>query len=453
MKTLIVDDETRFATFLRKALEAEGLGEVATASSAEEALSSLRESRIDLVVTDLKMGGMSGLELLAEVKRMSGGTDVILMTAFADVETAREALKRGALDYLVKPFDNDELVSLVKQVADRRALATESDDAAAPAFAGMIGTGAAMRNVFNTVEKAAHTDATVLVLGESGTGKELIAKAIHSLGVRHAGPFVDVNCAAIPATLIESELFGHERGAFTGAHASRKGRIEASARGTLFLDEIAEMPLELQPKLLRFLQERTIYRVGGNEPVNVDTRIVAATNRDLDAEVGDGRFREDLFYRLAVVRIEMPALRDRLEDIRPLATHFLSRRGRSAADLTDEAVSMLEAYGWPGNVRELENVIEQAVFQSGDGPVRAEHLPRAVVTGRGAAVPEDAPAPAPTDLNLASNERRLIEEALQKASGNKSKAAELLGISRRKLYSRMSLLGMDGSDTEDADQP
>jgi DNA-binding NtrC family response regulator len=440
MRTLVVDDDSRFAGILRRVLASEDLGEVDASSSAEEALRRLRDAAFDVIVTDLRMPGMSGLDLLAEIRRVAPGTDVILMTAFADVATAREALKRGAMDYLVKPFDNSELVSLLSQAKARRAaLAAHPADEAEP-FAGMIGVSPQMRRLFSSVEKVSRSEATVLIVGESGTGKELVARAIHSLGARHTGPFVDVNCAAIPDTLIESELFGHERGAFTGAHAMRRGRIEAASRGTLFLDEIGEMPLGLQPKLLRFLQGRRIYRVGGNREIPVDVRVIAATNRDVDLEVREKRLREDLYFRLAVVRIDVPPLRERREDVAPLVRHFLRLRGASAGAVEPGALKALESYDWPGNVRELANAIEQASFESEGGRLAVGHLPSRV-TGPGH--PSGPPGTGTESLDIQVNERRLVEEALRRAGGNKSRAAELLGISRRRLYSRMGLLNID----------
>jgi DNA-binding NtrC family response regulator len=377
------------------------------------------------------------------------------MTAFADVATAREALTRGALDYLVKPFDNDELVSLVRRALERRK-ATRATSAEAPkTFAGMTGRSEEMQRLFSTIERVARGESAVLVVGESGTGKELVARAIHAFGPRHAAPFVDVNCAAIPATLIESELFGHEKGAFTGALAARKGRIELAAKGTLFLDEIGEMPLELQPKLLRFLQERRFYRVGGNSQVPLDVRVLAATNRDIDAEVRAKRFREDLYFRLAVVRVDVPPLRDRPEDVRPLVAHILRLKGRPPERIDEAALRVLESYSWPGNVRELENVIEQALLESEEGAIERRHLPPRVtdaVTRENPPIASGARAGAgaPKNLDLDTNERQLIEEALRRTDGNKSKAADLLGITRRRLYSRMSVLGIDpGTDRID----
>jgi DNA-binding NtrC family response regulator len=440
MRILIVDDEKRFADVLRMSLEAEGYADVRTAASAEEALDVLRAGAFDVLVTDLRMPGMSGIELLAEVKRRTPGTEIILMTAFAEVETAKEALKRGALDYLVKPFDNSELAALIAQVAAKLNVARGSGTAADAEvqFAGMVGASPAMKAVFEKVEKAARHDAAVLILGESGTGKELVARAIHRLGTRHRGPFVDLHCAAIPETLLESELFGHERGAFTGADARKRGRMEIAAGGMVFLDEIGELPQSLQPKLLRFLQEHQLTRIGGSETITVDVRVIAATNRNLEEEVRNGRFREDLFYRLDVIRIEVPPLRERPEDILPLVRHFLRTKGGAENAIEDSAVEVLKRYRWPGNVRELQNVIERAVLEAEGQPVDLRHLPESITGQPASGVSEPSGV-----LDLEANERQLIEQALKRSGGNKAAAARLLGISRRKLYSRMKKLGMD----------
>lgn len=440
MRILIVDDEIRFADVLRLALNAEGCGEVDTAQSGEEALDKVRTDPCDVLVTDLRMPGMSGLELMAEVKRRAPSTDIILMTAFADVETAREALKRGALDYLVKPFDNKELFSLIAQVRAKRSL-----DAGAGAngeseimFAGMVGRSDVMKMVFEKIRRAARHDSAVLIQGESGTGKELVARAIHSLSTRHQGPFIDFHCAAIPESLLESELFGHEKGAFTGAEGRKKGRIELATGGTVFLDEVGELPLSLQPKLLRFLQEHQFTRIGGTETITVDVRVVAATNRDLEKEVDKGGFREDLFYRLDVVRIQLPPLRERPGDVEPLLNHFLRVKGSAGQLAADEAVEIIKKYNWPGNIRELQNVVERAVLEAEGKPIDIEHLPDKIA-GRGDLHSLDESA----NLDLAVNERQLIERALKESGGNKSAAAKLLGITRRKLYSRMKRLGMN----------
>jgi two-component system, NtrC family, response regulator HydG len=446
MRILIVDDEARFANVLARVLKAEVAAEVEVATSAEDALVRLQERPCDLLLTDLRLGGMSGLELMAEVRRRWGATDIVLMTAFAEVSTAREALTRGAVDYLVKPFDNQELVALVAQSqARRRQAGPSATNDGDGRLAGLIGESPAMRRVFGEIERVARADASVLLLGESGTGKEVAARALHTLSPRHRGPFIEVHIAALPESTLESELFGHEKGSFTGADKRKAGLFELASGGTVFLDEIGELPLHVQPKLLRFLQERRYYRIGGTEPLSVDVRVVAATNRDLVADVKQGRFREDLYYRLDVVTITLPPLRERAGDVRLLARHLLARKHAGSA-ITDEAVAMLETWRWPGNVRELANTIERAVILADGGRIEARHLPERFIERTPLSVV------ATTDgFDLSANERQLIEQALVQAAGNKTKAAELLGITRRRLYSRLKLLGIEGGDEKEAD--
>ncbi|MBA2481790.1 MAG: sigma-54-dependent Fis family transcriptional regulator [Planctomycetes bacterium] len=446
MRILIVDDEARFANVLARVLKSEAVGEVDVASSAEEALVRMQEHPCDLLVTDLRLGGMSGLELMGEVRRRWGATDIVLMTAFAEVATAREALKRGAMDYLVKPFDNKELVALVAQAHARRraTVGTSGSTSIEPdgRLAGLIGESPAMRRVFGEIERVARADASVLLLGESGTGKEVAARALHTLSPRHSGPFIEVHIAALPESTLESELFGHEKGSFTGADKRKAGMFELASGGTVFLDEIGELPLHIQPKLLRFLQERRYYRIGGTEPLSVDVRVVAATNRDLVNEVKQGRFREDLYYRLDVVTITMPPLRERAGDVGLLARHLLARK-HAGCSINDEALLMLETWRWPGNVRELANTIERAVILADGGRIEARHLPERFIERTPLSVV------ATTDgFDHSANERQLIEQALVQAGGNKTKAAELLGITRRRLYSRLKLLGMGSGEEE-----
>ncbi len=445
MRILVVDDEPRFASVVCRLLRSVGYKDVDFVPSGEEALEQIGTRPCDVLITDLRLNGMDGLTLMAEVKRRSPGTDAILMTAFADVETAKSALKRGALDYLVKPFDNDELVSLIRQAQARHGIASD-EDGDKDMFAGMIGRSSCMHEVFEIVEKTARSDASTLILGASGTGKELAARALHSLSVRHQKPFVVIHSPAIPSTLLESELFGHEKGAFTGAHTRRVGQLEIADGGTVFLDEIAELPLELQPKILRFLQEHQFRRVGGSDTITVDVRVIAATNRDIEEMVKTGGLREDLFYRLDVVRVVMPALKNRDEDIELLARRFVSDMGRSDDAITTEALQALKQYSWPGNVRELQNVIERALIECEGRPIAVAHLPERVTKpspGVGVETVEDGPG-----LDLEANETHIIQGALKEAHGNKSKAAKLLGITRRKLYSRIKVLGLDQSTGE-----
>ncbi len=455
MRVLLVEDESRFRALLARALRAEGYADVVAHGSVEDALAQLDADAPDVVVTDLRLPGASGLDLLGEIQRRRPGLPVILMTAFADVETAREALKRHALDYLVKPFEIQELVALLEQVAVASggdATPTGDDP---PGLAGMIGASAAMQTVFATIARFARAEVPVLIDGETGTGKELAARALHRLSERHTAPYVPVNVPAIPESMLESELFGHERGAFTSADQRKLGLVETAAGGTLFLDEIGELPLGLQPKLLRFLQEHSFQRIGGTAPRNVNVRIVAATNRDLEAEAAAGTFREDLYYRLDVARLHLPPLRERDDDILLLAHCLLARRDARAV-LSDEAAALLLAHNWPGNVRELENAMDWSVLLAEGDEIRPEHLPPRITgesshRNRTTAVQAQRPRRetalpdyvASQPQTLEGQERQLILDALEQAEGNRTRAAELLGITRRRLYSRFRALGID----------
>jgi DNA-binding NtrC family response regulator len=425
---LIVDDEPKLGRILAGALQ--DIAECEIVQDGEAALVRLAARMPDLVVSDLRMPGMTGIELLREVRKRAPGCPVIMMTAFARAEDAVEALKLGAEDYLIKPFDLEEFKHKVRALLGVRAPAAE----ASPAFEGIVGRSDAMREVFELIEKVAPRDATVLVLGESGTGKELIARALHTRSKRASGALVEMHCAALPETLLESELFGHEKGSFTGAIARKLGRLESARGGTLFLDEVGELPLTTQVKLLRFLQERKFVRIGGTEDINVDARFVCATHRDLTKAVTDGAFRADLFYRLNVFPIRVPPLREREGDIPLLVEHFLRTAGRAPQSVRPEALRLMEHHDWPGNVRELQNTIERALILAGDDPIEVKHLPdevRRPTTAR--------PASEPSTLD--ARELHAIEEALAKAGGNKSRAAEMLGITRRRLYSRLESLG------------
>lgn len=439
MKILIVDDQPKFAEVLTRSLREKGFSTVNAAHSIEDALSLLREQPYDLVVTDLRLGSASGIDLLGEVRRLHPLIEVVLMTAFADVESTRAALRRGAMDYLIKPFKLDELTDLIDQV-QAKIPGKPADSGSAP-VAGIVGSSPELQQAMAQIRLAAKSDSTVLVIGESGTGKEGAAHAIHSLSARARGPFIETNLPGLPETMIDSELFGHERGAFTGADKRKQGLIELANGGTLFLDEIGELPLNLQPKLLRFLQERRFYRLGGTEPVSVDVRVVAATNRDLAAEAAAGRFRQDLYYRLDVITIAMPPLRARANDIPMLLEHFLRQRSR-VTQIAPDAMAALQAYSWPGNIRELANVIERAFVLSEGEDITCEYLPVRIATPAATPItPHDNEAPAA--ITISEQERRMIIEALERVRGNKTAAAALLGITRRKLYSRMHLLGLD----------
>jgi DNA-binding NtrC family response regulator len=448
---LVVDDEAGVRESLRMLLHGEC--DVALADSADAALARIAEARPDLILLDLVMPGRSGLELLEELRQQGDPPQVIVLTATKTVTTAVEAMKLGAADYVTKPFEVDALRIKIRNLLEHRALAErvaelteELEDRSR--LGALIGRSEAMRRVFRTIERVARSRANVLVSGESGTGKELVAQAIHELGPSAAGPFVPINCAAIPESLMESELFGHERGSFTDATERRIGKFEQAKGGTLFLDEIAELPTGVQAKLLRALQERSIERVGGRDVIAVDARFVAATNRDLVREVAAGRFREDLFYRIHVVPIELPPLRERREDVKLLAEAFLARSvGETAGAprrLAREALAALERHAWPGNVRELQNAIERAVALSDGTTIGLEDLPEAVIQATRTESLRDAVRSGQLGLEEATSrfEQELLREALDRCEWNQTRAAETLGITRRVLKLKMDRYGL-----------
>jgi DNA-binding NtrC family response regulator len=442
-RVLIVDDEANARTALAELLKEDGYT-VETAADGWKALGKLDDFGPDVVLTDLKMPGMSGLELLRKVRERQDESIVLVMTAFGAVETAVTAMKEGAADYLTKPLNMTELGLVLGREMERLKLRREAGQlrqrlSERYSFANLVGSAPAMQDVFKTVAQIAGSRASILITGESGTGKELIAAAIHERSPRAKGPFVKLHCAALAETLLESELFGHERGAFTGAVARRDGRFSQAHGGTLFLDEIGEISPAVQVKLLRFLQEHEFERVGGNETVRVDVRVIAATNRDLKAEVTKGRFREDLYYRLNVINLHMPPLRDRSSDVPLLAMHFLRKyaaeNGKAIDGIDEEALARLSAYGWPGNVRELENVLERAVVLATGPRIGAGELP-----------PHVLPAPAATGVRIPGStlddiERFAITKALEATGGSTSKAAEMLGISVRKIQYKLHEYG------------
>jgi DNA-binding NtrC family response regulator len=441
-RVLVVDDEAGVRESLRMLLKEDC--EVVTAEGVDAGLRALAETPPDLVLLDLVMPGRSGLEFLAELEERVDAPPVVVLTATRTVATAVEAMKRGAADYVTKPFEADALRIKIRHLLEHRALAREvvrlTDELDQRTRVGdLVGRSDCMREVFRTIERVARSTATVLIRGESGTGKELAARAIHDLGPRSRGPFVAVNCAAIPGNLMESELFGHERGAFTDARERRIGKFEAAGGGTLFLDEIAELAPPLQAKLLRSLQGSVIERVGGVQPIEVDARIVAATNRNLEKEVGEGRFRDDLYYRINVVPLELPPLRDRRDDIRLLAERFLARSreraGLGAARFTREALAALERYHWPGNVRELENAIERAVALSDGDLIDVDDLPENIARASRTESLREALRSGGIDFEetVATFEQDIIREALDRCGWNQTRAAEQLGITRRLL--------------------
>jgi two-component system response regulator AtoC len=438
-RILVVDDEQKMCVILQGMLKDRG-HQVTSVQDGRQAQELAGSREYDLVITDMRMAPVDGLQLLETVKKVSPETEVVLMTAYASVQTAIQAMRRGAYDYIIKPFDLEEMGLLVDRIVEKSRLVMENRQLRAdlrPAEGGemVLGESAGMQQVWSLVEKVAASDVTVLIRGESGTGKELVADAIHRQSPRSRGPLVAVNCAALTETLLESELFGHERGAFTGAIKKKLGRFELAQGGTIFLDEIGDVSAALQSKLLRVLQEKKFVRVGGTETVSVDVRLIAATNRNLEDAIRDGHFRDDLYYRLSVFPIIVPPLRERREDIPALVQFFLRQRGRRPESIDKAALDQLLQYHWPGNVRELENVIERAVILAGAQTINTSHLPFL------------APQPSsvslrPDHLNLEQLERESILRALQQSEGNKAEAARLLGITRRALYSRMERLGL-----------
>ena len=446
-RILVVDDEPAQLELVGGFLRKRGF-DVALAPDGREALQRFRREPFNLVLTDQKMPGLSGLELIEAVRAQNPETPVIVMTAYGTIETAVAAIKAGAAHYLTKPLNLDELLHRVEQVRERQRLVGENRELRQALgerhrVEGIIGESGRMQDVLSLVRRVAASDATVLVRGESGTGKELIAKAIHHASRRAAAPLVRVNCAALPENLLESELFGHEKGAFTGAVASRKGRFELADGGSLFLDEIGDLPLHLQVKLLRVLQEREFERVGSSRPIPADVRVLAATHRDLEALARAGQFRDDLYYRINVVTIALPPLRERREDIPRLIDHFLAgfaaKNGKAIQGLTREARDALLRYDYPGNVRELENLIERAVVLTRDDVIGLADLPLSLREPE-PAVAEERGLPATVE----GLERRMIRDALARAGGVQTAAAERLGISERVLRYKLRKYGLAG---------
>ena len=449
MNIVIVDDELGLRHTLSALLEGEG-HQTRAASDGASALTMLAERDADLVLCDIRMPGISGLDFLERYRRAGRGL-VVMMSAYGDDDAAIDAIKRGAYDFIPKPFRADQVLLVIRKAVEREKLREQvsrlsEEIAALRAPADIIGHNSELQQAIALARKVARHPSTVLVTGESGTGKELIAQLIHSAGPRSSAPFVAVNCGAIPEQLLESELFGHVRGAFTGAVDDRSGLFEEANGGTLFLDEIGELPSPLQVKLLRALQESEVRRVGDNAPRKVDVRVITATARDLEKEVKAGRFRADLFYRVNVVRIQLPPLRDRREDIPELVKHFVAvinkRLGLSVRGATPSAMQLLMDYAWPGNVRELENVIERAIVLTEGRSIEPEHLPSTVRSpGESASSDEDL------DLSVKRRtevlERALIERALRQTSGNRTRAARLLDLSHRALLYKIKEYGLD----------
>jgi DNA-binding NtrC family response regulator len=443
-RVLIVDDDQSMCELIDAALCKRGYG-TAWRTVPDEALALLESEEFDVVLTDLDMRSMNGLELCERIVSSRPDVPVVVVTAFGSIETAIGAIRAGAYDFVTKPVEMDALILVVDRAIQHRSLKQEVKrlrDAVSVGQVpgGMIGQSAAMRTVYDLIERVADSEANVMITGESGTGKELVAHALHSRSLRRNGPFVAVNCAAVPETLLESELFGHAKGAFTDARQARTGLFVQGNGGTLFLDEVAEMPVGVQPKLLRALQERRVRPVGGNIELPFDARLVTATNRDLDADVADKSFREDLYYRINVVRIDVPPLRERGSDVLLLAQFFIERAaqrsGKQVVGLVSGAAEKLLAYTWPGNVRELENCVERAVALTCFDKVTVEDLPEKVRNHRTTHVVVASDDPSEL-LPMQEVERRYIQSVLQRVSGNKTQAAKLLGFDRRTLYRKL----------------
>ena len=449
-KVLIVDDEKNYLFVLEDLLSDEGY-EVLTASTASEGLEIIQRESIDTVLSDIKMPGMTGIELLEKILNMDSDLPVILMTAFAEVDQAVNAMKKGALDHIQKPFDNQDVKRAVARGVEKRQLVKSIrrlETELGNSWGNIVGESEQMKKVFSIMQRVADTPTTVLVTGESGTGKELVARGLHQASSRNQAPFVSLNSAAIPENLLESELFGHEKGSFTGAVGLKEGKFEYANNGTLFLDEVGEMPLNLQVKLLRVLQEQEFQRVGGNKEIKVNVRLVAATNKDLKEEVEMGRFRGDLFFRLNVVNVKVPPLRERRSDIPFLVAHFVGKYSRKLdrkiKEVDPEAMRVLYSYNWPGNVRELENVIESALVMSRGSTVKKSDLPSELRTH--GQIFEDTETLISMDSGLMDTldaiEAKMIRQALKQSGNVQAQAAKILGISRSNLQYKLKKYGI-----------
>lgn len=461
-KVLLVDDEPNIIEVLEIVLRDEGM-EVLKASSAKDALDLLRKTEVDIVISDIRMPGISGVELLKEAKQLAPEAVFILITAYASTETAIDALQHGAYDYLTKPFKMEELLNIVRHSLEKKTLKNEvaSLKGEIEAQQGqklfqalhrshLVGKSQKMLEVYRTIGTVAMGESTVLIAGESGTGKELVARAIHEASQRKDRPFVSINCGAFPETLLESELFGYMKGAFTGANGNKKGLLETAGGGSVFLDEIGDMTPAMQVKLLRVLQERKLRPLGGTQEIAVDVRVIAATNRDLQAAIHQGHFREDLYYRIAVITISLPPLRERAEDIDLLAFHFLNqyaeKSGRGVFSISREALRCLENYHWPGNVRELENTIERAIALETTEAIQIERLPDAVRKLPPPSIRDSIPLPEESfniEEFLHNLERDLISQVLKRTEGNQTLTAQYLKLTKPSLRHRIQTLGID----------
>ena len=452
LNILVVEDNETMRRAMVQILKK--VGRVAEAAGGIEALNQIKEDCPDLVITDYKMTGLNGLDLMKKIKSEHSDIEIMIITAFGSIELAVEAMKAGARDFITKPFSKEEILLKVNRAADiiqqrirsnrladeNRYLREEVD--VRLNYGDIIGQSAPMKKIFRTVRKMAASDASVLITGESGTGKELVARAIHNQSARSSGPFIRVNCGALAEGVLESELFGHEKGAFTGALRCKKGRFELADHGTLFLDEIGDVPLTTQVKLLRVLQEKEFERVGGEETLSVDVRVLAATHRNLKEELKKGTFREDLFYRLFILPVEIPPLRERKDDIPVLTDYFITRicdeMQKERFDITPEAMKILIGYNWPGNVRELENVLERAVVLSADRTLRESDFSFLISSGDA----ENASGTLDLNINLESLEHRLLKRAMKESKGVKARAARLLGIKEGAFYYKLKKYGL-----------
>lgn len=449
-KILVIDDDTSLRRVLEYNLQEAGY-DVTPAASGEEGLRLFDEEAPGLVITDMKMPGMDGMQVLKGVRERSPETLVIMITAFGSVDVAVEAMKAGAYDYITKPFNREELRLTVAKAFKLRGVTDENrrlkDELSDKAdYRTIVGTSKGMERVFEMVRKVADTEASVLITGESGTGKELVARSIHHHSSRCNGPFIAINCAAIPRDLLESELFGHIKGAFTGAIKDKTGKFQLADGGTLFLDEVGDLPMELQPKLLRALQEKTVEPVGGTRPFRLDVRVVAATNLDIDKALADATFREDLYYRLAVIPIHLPPLRERREDIALLLRYFCGKHGAGTVDFDSSVMALLNSYRWPGNVRELENLVERLLIMRNGDSIRLDDLPDKIRNG---GAPSGSPSHPGTVINLPDEgysleqlEREVVVDALARNSWNQTAAAKFLRIPRHTLIYRMEKYGI-----------
>jgi two-component system response regulator AtoC len=445
-KILYIDDEISALKAISAILKKAGF-DVLTATTAEEGISLLKETSVDCLLLDYRLPQMDGIELLKWLKYNGINIPTVMLTAYGTIEKAVEAMKLGAYHYLIKPVDTELLINVLKEAIEKSSMLFKEKTTLYSPFPEIIGKSKAMQEVFYIMEMVAESNANVLITGESGTGKELVARAIHKKSLRNTKPFVIVDCTTIPENLLESELFGHEKGAFTGAVERKVGLFEIANEGTVFLDEIGELPMSLQKKLLRFLQEREIQRIGSNARIKVDVRVISATNRDLEKLVNEGIFREDLYWRLNVVRINLPPLRERKEDIPLLVNHFLNKyakeNNKQIPQLEPEVMDALINYEWSGNVRELANVIERAIVLSPSGIISMKHLPRRIIEKTGWKLYKES------SLNLLEVEKSLILKALNSTGWNQTKAALILGISRKQLRTKMKHHGLLNGSIED----